>query len=214
MAEKENQIQKSRIDYGGQKHKWANELNRFVLQTKRDFINYFDCLKIAVMLKNYDSWYNYDVKKYAKGLQEGLDFYAPFTERLQLYLADTKRKYKMYYAFTIVNDTIQKDLKKNECYKFTSFYFDWIDDLKELLKINARSGKYYNFLYPALYDPRTFEDKTEDDVINDIKTNLNGIDITSILEKNSIDEADWEEETKTNLEANKRVQELVKLGAF
>ena len=48
MAGENNNQQKQKIDYGGQKHKWANELNRFVLQTKRDFINYFDCLKIAV----------------------------------------------------------------------------------------------------------------------------------------------------------------------
>ena len=201
MAEKENQIKKSRIDYGGQKHKWANELNRFVLLTKRDFINYFDCLKIAGMLHNYDGWHNYDIYKYAKGLQEELDFYATFIERMQLYLADTKRKHKIYYAFTIINDTVQKDLKKNECYKSTSFHFDWIDDLKELLKINVRSGKYYNFIPPALYNTQHFEGKTDEDLINDVKAILSG---------NSIGETDLEEETKTNLEINKSVQEKIK----
>ena len=200
-GENNNNQQKPKIDYGGQKHKWANELNRFVLQTKRDFINYFDCLKIAAMLENYDSWYDYDYRDYARLIQKELDFYASFTERMQLYLADTKRKYKMHYAFTIVNDTVQKDLKKNECYKRTSFHFDWIDDLKELLKINVRSGKYYNFMYPAIYDPQTFKDKSEEDVINDIK---------AIFSNNSIGEADFEAETKANIEINKSVQEKIK----
>ena len=120
---------------------------------------------------------------------------------MQLYLEDTKRKHKMYYAFTIVNDTIQKDLKKNECYKRTSFYSDWLDDLKELLKINVRSGKYYNFLYPALYDQQTFDGKTEEDFINDTKT---------IWEKRT-----FMEYIKTNIENNKEVEEeLVRQGAF
>lgn len=205
-----NRYNQQKIDYGGQKHKWANELNRFVVQAKKDFINYYDCLKIAAMLDNYDGWYDYDYRDYARLIQKELDFYNNFTERLQLYLADTKRKYKMYYAFTIINDTVQKDLKKNECYKRTSFYFDWIDDLKVLLKINVRGGKYYNFIPPALYDPQHFENKTEEDLINDVKAILNG---------NSIGKIDLDAEIEANIEANKRVQEniqdyFVVQGAF